>query len=75
MEIITKQVEEVEIGTLKYGEVCRVASGRIFMKVASADYFKDDGFDTTIVNLEEGYIDRISHKARVRPIKLVAREV
>ena len=76
MEIITKQVEEVEIGTLKYGEVCRSASGRILMKVACGDYIKDDGsvFDTTIIDLEEGYIDRISHKAKVRPIRLVARE-
>ena len=76
MEIITKQVKEVEISTLKYGDVCKSASGRILMKVASSGYIKDDDstFDTTIIDLEEGYVDRISHKAMVTPIRLVARE-
>lgn len=76
MEIIIRPSREVEISILKYGDVCKSASGRILMKVAGGNYVKDDDptFDTTIIDLEEGYVDRISHKAMVTPIKLVARE-
>lgn len=77
MEIITRPTDKVEIGSLSYGDVCQLVSGRIVMIVNGNTYIKDDGsvFNITIVDLEKGYVDRINNEAKVKPIRLVAKEV
>lgn len=72
MEIITRD-SEVQISTLKYGDVCQTASGRIFM-IVDGSYYSLKTDSVLLVDLQTGRMDGIRSTAVVRPVKLVARE-
>lgn len=76
MQVIKKSQGEVKAGTLKPGDVCESASGRVFLVVDGTGYIEaTDCFKVMLVELKTGTIDRMSKDSLVRPINLVAREV
>lgn len=76
MQVIKKSQGEVKAGTLKPGDVCESASGRVFLVVDGTGYIEaTDCFKVMLVELKTGEIDRMSKDSLVRPMNLVAREV
>lgn len=76
MEVVKKSQSEVKAGTLKPGDVCESASGRVFLVVDGTRYIEaTDCFKVMLVELKTGKIDRMSKDGLVRPMNLVAREV